>query len=145
MSPTTFRRLSKRRRTRALVVALLDRLEWGAPQTVSGAMPATRDGMCPACGSPYSVGVDIVLLSYGPADGRVLSWGHETCPDLWSVLDDLRESYDDLIVTRVSHEGRNRASCGHDVSTGPVYLVRRAVSLTDHDHSRWICEECATR
>lgn len=141
----TFRRFSRRRQRAALVVALLDRLEWGEPEVLTAPMHATQAGVCVACGSTIDVHDEIVMASYGPRGENRQVWIHHVCPDPWTLLAATVEEYDDKIVTKINQRGRGRASgCGHDVTDRPVYLVRRPVSLVRSDSSDWYCEACVT-
>jgi hypothetical protein len=143
---TQFRRFSKRRQRAALLVALLDQLEWGAPEYQTAPMRATQDGFCVLCGTSIVSGRDdIVFARYGPRDERYQTWVHTKCPYLWDVVAGTIERYDDKIITKINRQGRGCASgCGHDVTNRPVYLVRRPVSLDEPDHSAWFCETCVT-
>jgi hypothetical protein len=142
---TEFRRFSRRRRRAALVVALLDRLEWGPPEVRTDAMDATQDAVCPACGTDVVVGDRIVLARVGPPASNHNAWIHETCPSYWDVLARTVERYDDKIITKINPAGRGRAAgCGHVVADEPVYLVRRPVPLSEPNHSNWYCEDCVT-
>lgn len=139
-----FRRFSKRRQRAALVVALVDRVEWGPPVRLTASVAAGQDGLCVACGTAFDVGDEIVLARHGPADQNRQSWIHDRCPSFWSALARTVEEYDSKIITKINREGRGRASgCGHDVTDRPVYLVRRPVSLSDPRSSDWFCEECS--
>jgi len=141
----TFRRFSRRRRRAALVVALLDRLEWGPPEVLAAPTVASQDGICPACGWLIGVGDEIGLARMGPPQLNRQSWVHATCPSFWDVLAATVEVRDDKIITKINPAGRGRASgCGHDVTGKPVYLVRRPVSLVEPNHSDWFCEACVT-
>lgn len=141
---TTFRRFSKRRQRAALVVALLDRLEWGEPEVLTAPKLASSDGLCVACGATIHRDDEIVLARYGPPVDNRQAWVHHVCPDWWTLLARTVEEYDDKIVTRIQRIGRGTASgCGHDVTGSPVYLVRRPVSLTNGRSSDWFCEGCA--
>jgi hypothetical protein len=142
----TFRRLSKRRQRAALVVALIDRLQWGPPVVLGGEYQVARqEGMCVACGSPIQLEDLIVLARYGPTPLNIQTFIHLNCPDYWELLARTVETRDDKIITRVNKIGRRRASgCGHDVEGKPVYLVRRPVGLDQPNHSDWYCEECVT-
>jgi hypothetical protein len=138
--------MSKRRRTRALLVALIDRVEWGPPRSLDRPVElATKVGACPACSTVIDVGDEIQSVRVGPLDAPIETWVHVTCPPWWEIVSDLIEDYDDLIVTQVVPEGRRVASCGHNVGGGPVYLVRHPTSLREHNHSYWLCEGCVTR
>lgn len=141
-----FRRFSKRRQRVALLVALLDRLEWGEPEVRTAPGRATQDALCVACGSTITAYHDeIVLARYGPPDQNRLTWVHHVCPPTWEVLARTVEEYDDKIITRINPAGRGRASgCGHDVTDRPIYLVRRAVPLSDPRCADWYCERCVT-
>lgn len=142
---TTFRRFSKRRQRAALVVALLDRLEWGEPEVHTAPLHATQDGVCVACGTVINVHDEIVLANYGPPVDNRRTWIHHVCPNLWDLLAATIEEYDDKIVTKINRCGRGRASgCGHDVTDRPVYLVRRPTSLSRPGSSDWYCESCVT-
>lgn len=141
----TFRRFSRRRRLRALLVALLDEREWGSPEVVGEATVARQEGMCPACGGIIYVGDDIVLARVGPPVDNRQTHVHVTCPDPWFLLERTIEVHDDKIITKINNVGRGHASgCGHDVTGRPVYLVRRPVSLRVTNHSDWYCEACVT-
>lgn len=141
-----FRRWSKRRQARALLVALADRAEWGRPERVeTHVREALADGICPDCGTLIRRNTSIVKALHGPPDARAETWVHAWCPTVWETINDVLETWDDLIITKISVEGRSNASCGHDVRGRPTYLVRRPVSLTQLDHSYWVCEECVTR
>lgn len=141
-----FRRMSKRRRTRALLVALIDRAEWGPPRPMAAPVTlATKIGSCPACSTVIDVGDEIEAALVGPPGASFEAWIHASCPNWWDVVRDIIEDYDELIVTKVIPEGRRVASCGHNVGGGPVYLVRNPVSLLDDNHSYWLCEGCVTR
>ena len=141
-----FRRWSKRRRARALIIALADRLEWGPARRVSETVIEARtDGVCPDCGTLIRRGTSIVKALHGPPDAETETWVHAWCPSVWQSISEVLEEWDDLVITRINTEGRQRASCGHDVNGQPVYLVRRLVSLTNFDHSYWVCESCVTR
>lgn len=142
---TRFRRFSRRRQLRALAVALLDRVEWGPPIVCGYPLPAQQDGICAGCGSAIDRGQRIVPALYGPPGLQSSTFVHETCPDLWQVLDETVERYDDKIITKINLAGRGRAAgCGHDVEGQPVYLVRRPVSMRHANHSGWHCEACVT-
>lgn len=143
----TFRRLSRRRQRAALVVALLDRLQWGPPVPLGGEYQvAKQEGMCVGCGSPIQLEDLIVLARYGPEWANYQTFVHLRCPDYWRLLERTVEARDDKIITRVNKVGRRRASgCGHDVEGKPVYLVRRPVGLDQPNHSDWFCEECVTQ
>ncbi len=146
MKNAPFRRWSKRRQTRALLIALLDRYEWGRPRrVVDDVIRARVDGLCVDCGSVIHVNDSIVKALHGPADGQTEVWIHAWCPDPWSLVGGVLESHDDVIITQVNSEGRRVASCGHSVEGRPVYLVRNPVTLSRNDHSHWLCEECVTR
>lgn len=142
---TTFRRFSKRRQRAALLVALLDRLEWGPPDVRTAPGPASQDGVCAACGSRIVTGDQIVLARVGPPDQNRLTWVHHRCPSFWALLAETIERHDDKIISKINQEGRGVASgCGHHVTGQPVYLVRRPVSLAESGHSDWYCEVCVT-
>lgn len=143
---TRFRRFSKRRQRAALVVALLDRLEWGEPEVHTAPGFAMQDALCVACGSLITSGVDeIVLATYGPRAQNRKAWIHHVCPSPWEVLARTVEEYDDKIITRINPAGRGRASgCGHEVHGTPIYLVRRPRSLADPGSADWFCERCVT-
>lgn len=141
---TTFRRFSRRRQRAALVVALLDRLEWGEPEALTAPALATSDGLCVACGSTIQRDDEIVLARYGPPVDNRQAWVHHVCPSWWALLARTVEEHDDKIITRIQSVGRGTASgCGHDVTGSPVYLVRRPVSLSDRRCGDWYCEDCA--
>lgn len=141
---TTFRRFSKRRQRAALVVALLDRLEWGEPEALTAPTLASSDGLCVACGAAIHRDDEIVLARYGPRADNREAWVHHVCPDWWTLLARTVEEHDDKIITRIQKIGRGRASgCGHDVDGSPVYLVRRPMSLVDRRCADWYCEGCA--
>jgi len=129
-----------------MLVALLDRVEWGEPEVIAGTRTIARqDGVCFDCGGDIGVGDDIVLARVGPSDQNRQSYIHVVCPDLWELLALTVERYDDKIITKVNPVGRGRAAgCGHDVEGRPVYLVRLPVSLRDPNHSYWYCEACVT-
>lgn len=142
---TEFRRFSKRRRRAALVVALIDQLEWGAPEVLDAPVVARQPGICPACSASIHVGDEIVLARVGPPHANVQTFVHHRCPSFWDLLADTIEEYDDKIITKINLRGRGVASgCGHTVVDGPVYLVRSPVSLGRERHSDWYCERCVT-
>jgi hypothetical protein len=139
-----FRRWGKRRRLRSYFVALVDLVEWGEPERFGPIVPATSDGICPRCGSLIGKETSIQQARYGPPDARHEGWLHAWCPNQWQLLADALEDRDGLVVTKINHEGRRTAGCGHDVEGRPVYLVRQPVSLREPNHSTWMCEECVT-
>jgi hypothetical protein len=141
----TFRRFSRRRQRAALLVALLDRLEWGPPVVLTAPTSAAQDGICVACGSQILRNDEIVLARVGPPHQNRQTWVHEVCPSFWVLLAETIERYDDKIISKINREGRGVASgCGHRVTGQPVYLVRRPVSLAEASHSDWYCEACVT-
>jgi hypothetical protein len=139
-----FRRFSKRRQRAAMLVAALDKLEWGQPTPKTNPTRAYADGLCVACGTIFHEGEQIVLVGYGPKRPNYNGWAHDYCPNVWLSLGRTLERYDDKIITRIQQEGRGRADCGHLVEGKPVYLVRQPVSLDSDAHSKWTCESCAT-
>lgn len=140
----TFRRFSRRRQLRALVVALLDEREWGRPLLIGEPTVARQEGVCSACGGVIHASDGIVLARVGPPADNRQTFVHEFCPDPWFLLERTIEVHDDKIITKINQVGRGRATgCGHDVDGRPVYLVRRPVSLAVTDHSDWFCEDCA--
>lgn len=140
-----FRRWSKRRQAKTLLVALADRLEWGRPERTGSLVDAKSDGVCIDCGTLIRRGESIQRALYGPPDERAETWVHGWCPTVWQAITGVLENWDDVIITKIQSEGRRVASCGHDVDGQPVYLVRRAVSLAEPGHSYWLCEGCVTR
>lgn len=140
---TAFRRFSKRRQRVAMLVALLDRAEWGPPQPLGPETRAAQRGVCVGCGAPIGRGERIVSARYGPPDENRQTWVHARCPDPWGVLATTVERYDRQIIVKINPQGRGRASCGHDVTNEPVYLLRRPVSLATPNSSAWVCEPCA--
>lgn len=143
--PSLIKYMSKRRRMRALCIALIDHKQWGPPRRTGPTKVATQQGWCPACSTVISVGDVIDLAHRGPLDAPMVEWVHRTCPDDWDILRDLIEEYDELVVTAVFPEGQRDATCGHRVAGSPVYRVRRLVSLLSDNHSYYLCKDCVKR
>lgn len=141
-----YRRFSKRRRLRALAVALIDRAEWGPPTYLDAPVNARQPGICAACSGEIAVDDEIARARVGPFSDNVQTFVHWRCPSFWSLLSETIEVYDDKIITKINPDGRGVASgCGHTVVGGPVYLVRKPISLISTGHSEWFCEECVTQ
>lgn len=141
-----FRRFSKRRKARALIVALIDRVEWGGPSFLQPPIAAREFGICTACSGEINIGDQIALARVGPASNNTQTFVHWQCPGFWSLFSDTLEVYDNSVISKINKFGRGNASgCGHDVTGKPVYLVRKPQSLVFDRHSDWFCEDCVTQ
>jgi hypothetical protein len=140
-----FTLLSKRCRIRTLAIVLAQQRRYGRPTRDGASLVASSPGLCVDCGTYFHSETRVVYASYG--DPVLPQWVlvHETCPSLDEVLESLRETYDERLVTHVARAGRRVGGCGHVVDDETIYLVHATAEDALELNGTWVCRRCAQR